>query len=289
MIEEGFELVIDTLVDGIKLIPFLLITYLIMEYMEHKTNEKTKQMIQKSGRFGPFIGGILGIFPQCGFSAAAANLYAVRIITLGTLIAIFLSTSDEMLPILLSQAAPIEVIIKILGIKLVIGVMLGFLVDLVTGKLQEKTKKTIGSIGDMCEKEHCHCEEGIIKPALIHTIHIFLYILLVTLLLNIVIQFVGEENVSNAISNQPVLGPILAGIIGLIPNCASSVILTKLYLSGVINVATMLSGLFVGAGVGILVLFKTNPSLKENISIVILLYLLGVISGMGIQALGIVI
>lgn len=148
----------DTLIDGIKLIPFLFIAYLVMEYIEHKTSDKTKKIIQKSGKFGPLFGGILGVFPQCGFSAIAANLYAGRIITLGTLIAIFLSTSDEMLPILISEAAPLDVILKILGIKLVIGVIAGFIIDFVIHITNRNSSEE--KIGEICEHEHCHCEEG---------------------------------------------------------------------------------------------------------------------------------
>lgn len=277
------EVFLDTLIDSIKLLPFLFIAYLIMEYIEHKTSEKSKLVIKKSGKFGPLFGGILGIFPQCGFSAAAANLYAGRIITMGTLIAIFLSTSDEMLPILISEAAPIDVILKILSIKLVIGIIAGFIIDIVIFKFRKENKDNI-EIGEICEHEHCHCEEGSIsKSAIKHTINIFVFIILVSLILNIVIYFIGEDNLSNLILNKPILGPIIAGLIGLIPNCASSVIITKLYLSNVITIATMIAGLLVNSGVGILVLFKVNKKLKENITIIGLLYIIGVLSGILMQ------
>lgn len=284
--DKMLEVLLDTLIDGAKLLPFLFITYFLMEYIEHKTSKKAKEAIKKSGKFGPFVGGILGIFPQCGFSAAAANLYAGRIITLGTLIAIFLSTSDEMLPILLSEAAPIDVILKILGIKLVIGMLAGFVIDLITRKAQAKEQEG-EKIGDICEHEHCHCEEGILKSSIKHTFNILLFILLVTFILNTVIYFIGEDNLANLLLGQPILGPVIAGIIGLIPNCASSVLLTKLYLSQVISAATMIAGLLVGAGVGILVLCKSNKNRKENISIIALLYVIGVISGIAIQFMGI--
>lgn len=280
------EVLIDTLIDGAKLLPFLFIAYLIMEYIEHKTSKKSKEIIKKSGKLGPFIGGILGIFPQCGFSAAAANLYAGRIITLGTLIAIFLSTSDEMLPILISEAAPIGMILKILAIKLVIGIVFGFLIDIITRK-QQKAELEEEKIGEICEHEHCHCEEGILKSSIKHTLNTLIFIIIITFLLNTVIHFIGEDNLSNLILNKPVLGPMIAGLIGLIPNCASSVLLTKLYLSNVINIATMLSGLLVGAGVGILVLCKNNKNIKENVSIITLLYVVGVVSGIVIEVLGI--
>ncbi len=219
------ELLVDAIKDSIKLVPFLFITYLIMECIEHKTKDKTKETIKKSGKYGPFIGSLLGIFPQCGFSVSATNLYAARVITLGTLIAVYLSTSDEMLPIFLSNAVPLTTILTILGIKLVIGMIAGFGIDLfirLRHKKQEEEK-----IIDLCEKEHCHCEHGIIKSALKHTLNIFVFILLVTIIINLGIYLIGEDHIYSFLKNQPILGPMIAGLIGLIPNCASSVILTR--------------------------------------------------------------
>lgn len=276
------DVIIDTIMDSIKLLPFLWITYLIMEYMEHKTGEKAKSIIKKSGKFGPFLGGILGIFPQCGFSAAAANLYAGKIITLGTLIAIFLSTSDEMLPVLISEAAPVTTILQILAIKLGIGIIAGFMIDITKQILKKKkdTKEKIeDEIGHICEHEHCHCEEGVLKSSMKHTLHIFFFILIISFLINIIIYFIGEENLSNLILNQKVIGPMIAGIVGLIPNCAGSVILTQLYLEQVISFGSMIGGLLVGSGIGILILFRINKDIKENVKILGLLYGIGVICG----------
>lgn len=274
------DIVIDTLVDSIKLLPFLFITYLILEFLEHKTGDKSKKIIKNSKNFGPALGAILGIFPQCGFSAAASNFYAGKVITLGTLIAVFLSTSDEMLPILISEQAPISLIIKILLIKLVIGIIAGFAIDLVL-KLLKKNNANENEIEHLCEHEHCHCEEqSIFKSSLIHSIHIFIYVLIITFVLNLIIYFIGEENISNILTNNALFGPIIAGLIGLIPNCASSVILTQLYLGNVLNLSTMISGLLVNAGVGLLVLFRVNKNLKENVLITILLYIIGVFSGL---------
>ena len=278
------EVLEDALIDSIKLLPFLFITYLIMEYIEHKTSDKAKKAIKKSGKFGAAIGAILGIFPQCGFSVSATNLYAARVITLGTLIAVYLSTSDEMLPIFISEAVPAITIIKILGIKLLIGMIAGFIIDSV---LRLKNKEQDEKIVDLCEKEHCHCEHGIVKSALKHTIHIFIFILLITLVINTIIYFIGEDTLANFIQLNPILGPIIAGLIGLIPNCAASVILTQLYLENLITAATMISGLLVGAGVGLAVLFKINKGIKENIKITALLYSIGVISGIIIELIGI--
>ena len=276
------EVIEDALIDSVKLLPFLFITYLIMEYIEHKTSAKSKEAIKKSGKFGPIIGSILGIFPQCGFSVSATNLYAARVITLGTLISVYLSTSDEMLPIFISEAVPVTTILKILGIKLVIGMIAGILIDLCL-RLKNRNKDEEEKIVDLCEKEHCHCDHGIVKSALKHTINIFIFILIITLLINIAIYFVGEERIASFIEINPVLGPVLAGIIGLIPNCASSVILTKLYLENIVTATTMISGLLVNAGVGLAVLFKMNKGIKKNILIVILLYAIGVISGLILQ------
>lgn len=279
-----WDVILETLIDSVKLIPFLFITYLIMEWIEHKTKEKTKETIQKSGKWGPLIGSILGIFPQCGFSVSATNLYAARVITLGTLIAVYLSTSDEMLPIFLSEAVPMGTILKILGIKLLIGMAAGFIIDFVL-RIKNKNKEE-HKIVDLCEKEHCHCEDGIVKSALTHTLHITIFIVLVTFIVNIVIYFIGEDAIGGFLMNQPILGPIVAGLLGLIPNCASSVILTQMYLENVISSATMIAGLLVGAGVGIAVLFKTNKGIKENLKIVTLLYAIGVISGIILEFLG---
>ena len=280
------EIIEHTLIDSIKLIPFLFITYLIMEYIEHKTKEKTKETIKKSGKFGPLIGGVLGIVPQCGFSVSATNLYAARVITLGTLIAVYLSTSDEMLPIFISEAVPVTTILKILGVKLLIGVVAGFIIDFVI-RLVNKGKQEEEKIIDLCEKEHCHCENGIVKSALKHTINIFIFILLFTFILNVIIYLIGEETIAGFLRNQPVFGPVIAGIIGLIPNCASSVLLTQMYLENVISAATMISGLLVGAGVGLAVLFKTNKGIKQNLKITALLYVIGVVSGILIELIGI--
>lgn len=280
------EIIEDTLIDSIKLIPFLFITYLIMEYIEHKTKDKTKEAIKKSGKFGPLIGGVLGIVPQCGFSVSATNLYAARVITLGTLLAVYLSTSDEMLPIFISEAVPVTTILKILGVKLLIGVVAGFIIDFVI-RLVNKGKQEEEKIIDLCEKEHCHCENGIIKSALKHTINIFIFILLFTFILNIIIYLIGEETIAGFLTNQPILGPVIAGIIGLIPNCASSVLLTQMYLENVISAATLISGLLVGAGVGLAVLFKTNKGIKQNLKITALLYVIGVVSGILIELIGI--
>ena len=279
------EVIEETLLDSIKLIPFLFIAYLIMEYIEHKTSQKSRETIKKSGKFGPLIGSFLGIFPQCGFSVVATNFYAGRVITLGTLISVYLTTSDEMIPIMISEAVPLWTILKILFVKLVIGIVAGFVIDFVLRLINKNKKIEEENIVDLCEHDHCHCEKGILKSSIHHTLSIFVFILIVTFIINTAIYFIGEENISNILLNKPIFGPIVSSLIGLIPNCASSVIITNMYLKNVINVGTMIAGLLVNAGVGLVVLFKTNKKIKENIAIICLLYIVGVISGIVLEVL----
>lgn len=287
MLDQIIDVLKDTLIDGLKLLPFLFIAYLLMEYIEHKTGTKTQRIIKKSGKLGPLFGGVLGVFPQCGFSAAASNLYAAKIITVGTLMAVYLSTSDEMIPVLISQNAPVSLIFQILAIKLLIGVLIGFLIDFIGQLVDKKLSKKVDKeekpqeeIGHICEHDHCHCEEdGILKSAIKHTLSIFLFIIIITLVLNLIISFIGEDNIKNIVLNKKIVGPLISGIVGLIPNCAGSVILTELYLSGIISLGSMIGGLLVGSGIGILVLFRVNKDIKDNFKILGMLYLIGVICG----------
>lgn len=270
------EVISDTLTDVTKLLPFLFLTYLAMEYLEHKTGDKAAALVKKAGHFGPAIGGLLGMMPQCGFSTAASNLYAGRVITMGTLIAIYLSTSDEMLPVLISEQAPIGVIIRILLAKAAIGIAAGFLIDLL---LRRKGAAEHHHIHEICEHEHCQCEKSIFRSALYHTAWIALFILLITFALNLILFWVGEDALANLLLNRPVIGPLLAGLVGLIPNCAGSVAITQLYLEGVLDVGAAMAGLLTGSGVGLLVLFRVNHNRKENLKILGLLYIIGVIAG----------
>jgi hypothetical protein len=275
--QEILEILEETVIDSIKLLPFLFITYLIMEYIEHKTSNHVKTIIKKSDKFGPIIGSLVGIFPQCGFSVSATNLYAGKVITLGTLISVYLTTSDEMIPILLTEAVSLKTILTILGIKLIIGIIAGVIIDFATGRIRKD--KQSECIEEFCEHEHCNCEEGIVKSAVKHSLNILIFIFITTLIINCIIGIVGENVISSVVSQNAILGPIIAGLIGLIPNCASSVILTELFIEKLITMPILISGLLVNAGVGILVLFKTNKNIKENIKIVVLLYIIGVISG----------
>ena len=274
----------DVIIDGLKILPFLFITYLVMELIEHRTGNKAKKIIKKSGRFGPLLGGLLGVVPQCGFSAASAALYSARILSLGTLIAVFLSTSDEMLPIMISEAVEPALIFKILGIKLVLGIIYGFIIDLViflfNRNKAKKEEEESEEIAHMCEHDHCHCEKGIFRSSIKHTISTWLFILLVTLIVGLIIGYIGEDNVKEFIAHIPVVGLLVSGLFGLLPNCAGSVIITELYLEQMISFGSMMAGLLIASGVGILVLFRTNKHLKQNLAIVSVLYVLGIISGL---------
>ena len=265
---------LHTLIDGLKIFPFLWIAFLIIELLEHKFSKQSKKIIEKSGRLGPLFGGILGCFPQCGFSVMATNLYVTRIITLGTLISVYLSTSDEMLPILLAHGSDMEIILQLLLTKLGIGVFCGFVIDILFHKKQKQ------HIHELCEQEQCHCEKGIMLSSLKHTLHTWVFIVGVSFILNIVMHSGGEEYLKGIFQSNSLFSPFLASLIGLIPNCASSVVLTELYLSGVLSFSNVVAGLLTGSGVALLVLFRSNKDIKENIRILLLIYLIGVISGL---------
>lgn len=278
----------DSFLDCIRLFPFLFLTYLAMELLEHKAGEKTVEIIRKAGKAGPIAGGILGVFPQCGFSASASGLYAGRLITVGTLLAVYLSTSDEMLPIMLSNGTHWGIIVRILMLKMIIGVISGLAIDFLLRTVFRREVKH-ADIHHVCEQEQCHCDEsGVIKSALHHSGHIFVFLLLITFILNVVIGLMGEEQLSDLIVNLPVLGQLLAALVGLIPNCAASVVITDLYLEGVLNGGAMMSGLLTGAGVGLLVLFKSHDDRKKNLQILAMLYAAGVLWGILIQMTGII-
>lgn len=277
------EAVTDSFTDSVKLLPFLFLTYLVMECLEHNAGEKMQQKICSAGRGGPALGSILGVFPQCGFSTVASNLYAGRIITTGTLLAIFLSTSDEMLPIMISENVQVMVILKILAVKVAVAMLVGFLIDFIFRGRNKEMR-----IEHLCEQHHCHCENGIWKSALHHTVEIFLYILLISFVLNLLIAWIGEDVLGNLILNRPVAGELVAALVGMIPNCASSVVITQLYLNGVLSPGALTAGLLSGSGVGLLVLFRVNDDYRENLKILGLLYAAGVAGGMLVNCLGIV-
>lgn len=267
---------LDALIDTLKLLPYLLVTFLVLEFIEHKFTKKNQEVLSKNKKYGPAVGGLLGALPQCGFSSMAANLFSARVITMGTLIAVFLSTSDEMLPIMISEKVNVLTLIEIIGFKVITGIIIGFIIDLIYRKKEEKKER----IKEVCEHDHCSCEEhGIILSSIIHTLKIGLFILIANVIINLIIFKVGEDNVSNLLLHKNILTYFLSSFVGLIPNCAGSVIITELYLSKMISEGAMLSGLLTGSGLGILLLFKTNKNLKENLVILSIIYFVGVILG----------
>ena len=268
------DVIKDTVIDSLKLLPFLFLTFLLMEYFEHKMKNKSKKIVEKAGKFGPIIGSFLGVIPQCGFSVAATNLYATRIITLGTLISIYLSTSDEMLPILLSEKVEFSLIAEVLLIKIIVGIICGFIIDLVYRK-KEKVE-----IQEFCHDKHCDCEHSILKSTLKHTFDIFMFILIISFVLNLAFSYLGEDVISSILMKDSIFGSFLTSLLGLIPNCFSSVLITQLYLKNTISFASMIGGLLTGSGVALLVLFRVNKNKKENFRILLLLYLIGALTGL---------
>lgn len=272
------EVFIHSFIDTLKLVLFLFLTYLLMEFIEHKANAGTVRLMKKTGRLGPLFGATIGTVPQCGFSAAAANLYAGRVITLGTLIAVFLSTSDEMIPVLLAGNIGWDYLLGIIAYKIAVGVFIGFAVDIAL-RIMRREKSDI-AIGELCDEENCHCEKGIFLSSVYHTLTTGCFIFAATLTINLAIFVIGEENISDAVVDIPIVSHFIASVIGLVPNCAVSVVLSQLAVSGVISFGTMLSGLLTGAGVGTLVLFKMNKNKKENAMIILILVLSGTLFGL---------
>ena len=278
------EVILDTIVDSLKLIPFLLVAFLIIELLEHKLNNKTKNIITKSKKIGPIIGSLLGVIPQCGFSVMATNLYITRIITLGTLISIYLSTSDEMLIIMISEKVEISLILKILLIKIFFGIIYGLIID----KIINKNKKDKETNYELCDEEHCDCNHSILLSAIKHTLHITLFIFIITLIINTIFTLLGDNYLSKILLNNSILSPFITSLIGLIPNCAASVILTELYLNSTISLGALIGGLLTSSGSSLLVLIKNNKKQKENLSIILLLYALGVLSGIIIELISLI-
>lgn len=302
-----------SILDTLYLIPFLFVTYLAMEWLEHRTAGKAQEAVSHAGAAGPVVGALLGVVPQCGFSTAAATLWAGRVITLGTVFAVFLSTSDEMLPIFIAEQVSLTTILKILGAKVIIGMLMGFLVDAAL-RIARRDKESL-RIHELCERDRCHCDDGcetckvhpelvyehhnhshdddyswagMAKSALIHTVHVGLFIFLITLALNGVLEIVGEDALASLLGSNPVLSVFASALVGLVPNCAASVVVAQLYLSGALGAGAMLAGLLVSAGVGMLVLVRTNRHALQNAAIVIGLYVIGATWGLIVNALGIV-
>lgn len=280
--------IIDTIKDTLTLVPFLFLTYVAMEWLERRTEEQSVDLLARIGKFGHVAGAGIGLIPQCGFSAAAASLYSGGVITAGTLIAVFLSTSDEMLPIFLSSSVGAGTIGKILAAKFVIALISGIAVDLIAKLVHHRSETK--HIHDLCEREHCGCEDeegGILHSALIHTLKITGFIFAISLILSLLMAFIGEDALASLLTGAPVAGTIATAIIGLIPNCAASVVIAEMYIEGLLTCGQLMSGLLVGAGVGLLVLVRTNNKTKENAKVIGALLVLGIAWGILIDMLGI--
>jgi hypothetical protein len=273
------EVILHSLIELIKLLPFLFLTYLAMEFIEHKMGDKTADFMKRAGKLGPAVGGALGLLPQCGFSSVASSFFAAKIISLGTLVAVFLATSDEMLPILIGNPdISITTILFILVYKLICAIGTGFLINAVL-HLMKKDKEDI-NVDEICDNDNCHCERGIFYSAMHHTISISLFVLAASVIIGTLVFFVGTDKLALIMYDKPVISHLICAIFGLIPNCAASVALTEFYTEGLITLGSMLSGLFSGGGVGLLVLFKQNRHLKTNLAIVGILIASGFVFGL---------
>lgn len=276
------DIITETIADSIKILPFLFLSYLLIEYIEHKSSQKLQKALSTSGKYSKVAGGLLGILPQCGFSAVAANLFSGRLITIGTLISVFLATSDELIPIMISHPEMTKDLVIILIVKLLIAIIAGSIIDGVLNKRKKKESKY--DEHEMHEHVHeickdCDCEHGMIKSTIRHTLSIFFFLLIITFGINLIVEFIGEENFSKIILSGSIFQPFVASIIGLIPNCAASVLLSSLYIEGTLSLGSIIAGLSTGAGVGSIILFKTNKNIKENLKILGLVYIIGAVCG----------
>lgn len=346
------DLLIDILLDAgkdtLSLVPFLLVTYLALETLEHVAGDRVNGAIKRAGAAGPVVGSLLGMVPQCGFSAMAATLYAGRVVTLGTLVAVFLSTSDEMLPLLLAEQVPVQTMVMLLASKALIALVTGFIVDAAIRGLRRNARahaairRTVlgtaanpahvncahddhtggdiidevaeagvsaGHIHELCERDHCGCDEdedehghdrshehghshegapvlSIIRSAISHTVQVSVFIFLVTLILVAVLETFGESAIEQFLRGNETLAVLGSALVGLIPNCSASVVITQLYLEGALQLAPMLAGTLISAGVGYLVLFRTNRSARENVLFLIMMYVIGAGWGLILSAFG---
>ena len=309
------DVIADSVLDTLELVPFLFVTYLAMETLEHSTEGRMQGLVARAGHAGPIVGGLLGAVPQCGFSAMAATLYSGGVVTAGTLVAVILSTSDEMVPVFLAHQEPAGRLLSIMLLKGVVGIVVGLLLDAVLHAVRH-----VGNpqphIHDLCERAHCHCEDdeagsaaspesdadghgeaerghhhghghwAIVRSAAIHTVQVTGFILLVTFLFGLLIEVMGEDALAQLLGSHPVRATFLAARVGLIPNCGASVAITELYLDGVLAAGPMVAGLLVSGGVGLLVLFRTNRDVRQNVAVTAFIYAVGVVVGLAVSASG---
>ena len=271
---------IEFIQETLLLLPVLFVTYLALEAIEAKAGSALERFLERARSVGPAAGALAGAIPQCGVPAAAASFYAGGVISVGTLAAVFLSTSDELLPVLLSARAPVALMTKIVVVKVVCALGVGFLIDGILTAARHMRRKV--SVRELCEHSRCGCREhkGILVPALIHTAEIFLFIVVISGLVEVCLHVFGEECLDSLRLNRPFFGELAAGALGLIPNCAVSVAGAKLYLSGAMSPGALMASSFTGSGLGLLVLFRTNRNLFENLSILAVVYVVGVLLGL---------
>lgn len=312
------DALIDSLKDTLELVPFLFLTYLAMEALEHGMAGRTEDIIRKADKSGPIVGALLGALPQCGFSAMAGTLYAGGVVTVGTLVAVILSTSDEMIPVFIAHQEPVSRLLSIVGVKVVVGMAVGLVLDAVL-RLTHRSGDGHAHIHELCDRAHCHCDDelgesdaahdaaaasdgmaghhhshahhaawGIVRSAVIHTAEVTFFIFLVTLAFGLVFSLVGQNAIGEFLGVHPVRATFLAALIGLIPNCGASVVIAELYLDGSLAAGPMLAGLLVSGGMGLLVLFRTNPDMRKNVTVTLFVYAVGVAVGLLVNALGIV-
>lgn len=317
------DVLADSVIDTLKLIPFLLVTYLAMEALEHFASNKVKEAVEHAGAAGPVVGALLGALPQCGFSAMAATLFSGRVVTAGTLVAVILSTSDEMIPVFVAHQEPASRMLSIIAIKVVLGIAAGLLLDLVL-RLLHRVGDGHTHIHELCEREHCHCEEadeleelddnhhdhgdhhghhehghhndyghshhgawGIVRSAFVHTAQVTAFIFLISLLFGLIIEGLGVDSIRSTLAYHPVRATFIAALVGLIPNCGASVAIAELFLDGTLATGPMLAGLLSSGGVGLLVLWRTNADARQNVYVTLLVYVVAVLAGLAACALGI--
>lgn len=317
------DVLADSVIDTLKLIPFLFVTYLAMEALEHFASNKVKETVERAGAAGPVVGALLGALPQCGFSAMAATLFSGRVVTAGTLVAVILSTSDEMIPVFVAHQQPAGRMLSIIAIKVVLGIVAGLLLDLVL-RLLHRAGDGHTHIHELCEREHCHCEEadeleelddnhhdhgdhhghhehghhhchghshhgawGIVRSACVHTAQVTAFIFLISLLFGLIIEGLGVDSIRSMLAYHPVRATFIAALVGLIPNCGASVAIAELFLDGTLATGPMLAGLLSSGGVGLLVLWRTNAGARQNVYVTLLVYGVAVLAGLAACALGI--
>lgn len=321
------DVLADSVIDTLKLIPFLFVTYLAMEALEHFASNKVREAVERAGTAGPAVGALLGALPQCGFSAMAATLFSGRVVTAGTLVAVILSTSDEMIPVFVAHQEPASRMLSIIAIKVVLGIVAGLLLD-VALRLLHRAGDGHAHIHELCEREHCHCEEadeldddeghdgrgdhndhhidhdghhehahhhghshhgvwGIVRSACVHTAQVTAFIFLISLLFGLIIEGLGVDSIRSMLAYHPVRATFIAALVGLIPNCGASVAIAELFLDGTLATGPMLAGLLSSGGVGLLVLWRTNADARQNVYVTLLVYGVAVLAGLAACALGI--